>query len=103
MSVSGGCIVAFTDGRRDVEDRMARDWCGLRGGEGCILVVIVAIVYDGEIACMRLALASRPVVPLQLLWDSNTAIAGVWNTASSHTARTADLRAMVDLAGCLGE
>ena len=70
LEVSGGCTVAFTDGCRDDEGRVASGWCGSRGGEGCELVGSVATVWDGEVAGMRLALESLTVAPFLVLSDS---------------------------------
>ena len=59
----------------------------------------MATVWDGEIAGLRLALESLPVVPKLLLSDSQAAMSVVWNTAVGGWARTADLRAVVDAIG----
>ena len=97
--VSSGVMVAFTDGSRDKTGRVARRWCGSRGGEGCVLVGSVATVWDGEIAGMRLALESLSVAPLLVLSDSEAALAAVRNAASAGRARTTDLKRVVDLVG----
>ena len=97
--VSGGCIVPFTDGSRDVAGRVAGGWCDSRGGEGCELVGSVATVWDGEVAGMRLALESLPKVPLLVLSDWRAALAAVRSAASAGVARTADLRRVVDQVG----
>ena len=44
LKVSGGCTVAFTDGRKVDEGRVAGGCCGSRGGEGCELVGSVPTV-----------------------------------------------------------
>ena len=97
--VSGGCVVAFTDGSKDSAGRVAGGWCDSREGEGCELVGSVATVWDGEVAGMRLALESLPMVPLLVLSDSRAALAAVRSAASTGVARTADLRRVVDLVG----
>ena len=56
-------------------------------------------MWDGEVAGMRLALESLPVVPLLVLSDSRAAPAAVRSAASAGVARTADLRKVVDLVG----
>ena len=68
------CLVAYSDGSRDELGRVAGGWSGPRGAEGSVLVGMVATVWDGEIAGMRLALESLPVVPVLLLSDSQAAI-----------------------------
>ena len=97
--VSGGCTVTFTDGSRDEAERVAGGWCDSRGVGGCELVGLVATVWDGEVAGLRLALESLPVAPLLVLTDSKAALAAVQNAASAGMARTADLRLMVDQVG----
>ena len=97
--VRSGCVVAFTDGSTDDAGRVAGGWCDSRGGEGCELPGMVATVWDGEIAGMRLALESLPVAPLLVLSDSRAALAAVRNTVSIGVARTAELRRVVDLVG----
>ena len=97
--VSGGCIVAFTDGSRDIASRVADGWCDSWGGEGCELVGSVATVWDGEVARMRLALESLHMIPLLVLSDSRAALAAVRSAALAGVARTADLRKVVDLVG----
>ena len=57
------------------------------------------MVWDGEVAGMRLALESLPVVPLLVLSDSRAALAAVRSAASAGVARTTDLRKVVDLVG----
>ena len=94
--VGEGCLVAYSDGSRDELGRVAGGWCRPRGAEGCVLVGMVATVWDGEFAKMRLALESLPVVPVLLLSDSQAAIWAVCNAAAGGWARTADLRAVVD-------
>ena len=59
----------------------------------------VATVWDGEIAGMRLALESVPVSPVLVLSDSQAAIASVRNAAICGSARSEDLRAVVDMVG----
>ena len=59
----------------------------------------VATVWDGEIAGMRLELESVPVSPVLVLSDSQAAIASVQNAAACGSARSADLRAVVDMVG----
>ena len=97
--VGEGCLVAYSDGSRDELGRVAGSWCGPRGAEGCVLVGMGATVWDGEIAGMRLALESLPVVHVLLLSDSQAAISAVCNAAAGGRARTADLRAGVDAIG----
>ena len=57
----------------------------------------VAIVWDGEIAGMRSALESVAVSPVLVLSDSQAAIASVRNAAACGSARSADLRSVVDM------
>ena len=97
--VGEGCLVAYSDGSRDELGRVAGGWCGPRGAEGSVLVGMVATVWDREIPGMRLALESLPVVPVLLLSDSQAAISAVCNAAAVGLARTADLRAVVDVIG----
>ena len=59
----------------------------------------MATVWDGEVAGMRLALELAVVSPILVLWDSQAAIASVRNAAACRSARTADLRAVVDMVG----
>ena len=99
FKVSDGCTVAFTDGSRDDEGRVAGGWCSSHGGEGCELVESVSTVWDGEVAGMRLTLESLKLAPLLVLSDSRAAIAAVKNAAECGHARTADLREVVNLAG----
>ena len=102
-SVAAGCVVAFSDGSRDESGRVAGGWCDSRGGEGCGLVGSVATLWDGEVAGMRLVLEAQPVVPLLVLSDSRAVLAAVKNAAGVGMARTADLRAVVDLVGTWDE
>ena len=102
-SVAAGCVVAFSDGSRDESGRVAGKWCYSRGGEGCGLVGSVATVWECEIAGMQLVLEAQPVAPLLVLSDSRAALAAVKNAAGVGKARTADLRAVVDLVGTLDE
>ena len=97
--VGAGCWVAYSDGSRDELGRVAGGWCGPRGAERCVLVGMVATVWDREIAGMRLALESLPMVPVLLLSDSQAAISAVYNAAAGGRARKADLRAVVDAIG----
>ena len=57
----------------------------------------MATVLDGEFAGMWLALESMAVSRILVLSDSQAAIASVWNVATCGSARTADLRAVVDM------
>ena len=94
--VGEGYVVAYSDGSRDESGRVVGGWCGPRGAEGCVLVGTVATVWDGEIAGMRLALESLPVVPVLLLSDYQAAISAVFNTAADGWAPTVNLKAVVD-------
>ena len=99
MKVSDRCTVAFTDGSKDDEGKVAGGWCGSHGWEGCELVGSVATGWDGEVAGIRLALESLTVAPLLVLFDSQAAIAAVNNAAECGHASTADLREVVNMAG----
>ena len=72
---------------------------GFSGGSGSVVVGSVATVWDGEITGMRLALELVPVSPVLVLCDSQVAIASVRNVAAGGMARSADLRAVVDMIG----
>ena len=56
-------------------------------------------VGHGAIAGMRLVLESLLVAPVLLLSESRAAISAVCNAAACGWARTADLRAVVDVIG----
>ena len=75
---------------------------GFPSGCGSVVVGTVATVWDRKIAGIRLALHSVVVSPVLVLSDSQAAIASVRNAASYGSARTADLRAVVDLVGIWG-
>ena len=92
LKVSGGCTVAFTDGSRNDEGKVAAGWHGSRGGEGYELVGSVVTVWDGEVAGMRVVLESLTVAPLLVLFDVRAAIVAVKNVAECGRVRTADLR-----------
>ena len=98
FKVSDGCTVAFTDGSKDEDEKVAVGWCGSRAGESCELVGSVVTMWDGEVAGMTLLLESLTVAPLLVLSDSQAAIAAVKNAAKCGHARTADLRGVVNLA-----
>ena len=95
--MSDRCTVAFTDGSKDDEGKVAGGWCGSRGGECCERVGSVATVWDGEAAGMKLALESLTAAPLLILSDSQAAIAAVRNAAECGHAGTADLRGVVNM------
>ena len=59
----------------------------------------VATVWDGEVVGMRRALESVTVSPVLVVSDSQAAIASVRNAVACGSARTADLRAVVDMVG----
>ena len=59
----------------------------------------VATIWDGEIAGVRLALESVAVSQVLVLSDSQAAIASVRNAATCCSARSEDLRAVVDMIG----
>ena len=99
FKVGEGCLVAYSDGSRDELGRVAGGWCGPRGAEGCVLVGMVATVWDGDIEGMRLALESLPVAPVLLLSDFQAAILAVCNVTVGGWAWTADLKAVVDAIG----
>lgn len=91
--------MAFTDGSRDKEGKVASGWCNYRGGKECELVGLVATVWDGVITGMQLVLESLAVAPLLVLSDSRAAIASVKYVAACGHATSADLRALKDMAG----
>ena len=62
-------------------------------------VVAVATVWDSEIAGIRLSLESVAISPVLVVSDSQAAIASVRSAAACGTARSADLRAVVDMTG----
>ena len=95
----GGGGLLFTDGSCDELCRVGGGWWGSRGGSGSLAVGTVATVWDGEVAGMRLALESVAVFPFLVLSDSQAAIASVRNAAACGSARTADLRTVVDMVG----
>ena len=95
--VSGGVALLFTDGSRDESGRVGGGWWGSRGGSGSVAVGTIDMVWDGEIAGMRLALES--VSPVMVPSDLRAAIASVQIAAACGSARTADLRAVVDMVG----
>lgn len=64
-----------------------------------VAVGTVTTVWDGEIAEVRAALESIPVVPILILTDSTPAIASIRRAAEAGKARIGDLRAVVDLIG----
>ena len=59
----------------------------------------MATVWDGEIAGMRVLLESVAVSPVLVLSDSQVAIALVRNAAACSSARSADLRSVVNMVG----
>ena len=97
--MQGDGDLLFTDGSQDESGRVGGGWYSLRGGSGSVAVGTVATVWDGEIASIRLALESVAVSPVLVLSDSQAAIASVRNAAACGSARTADLRVVVDLVG----
>ena len=97
--VMEGCLRAYSEGNNDDLGRVAGGWRGPRGASGSMLVGTVATVWDGEIARMRLALESLPVVPVLLLSDSQAAISIVCNAVACRWARMADLKVVVDAIG----
>ena len=97
--VGGGAHLLFTDGSRAGSGRVGSGWWGSRGGSGSVAVGIVATVWDGEIARMRLALESVAVSPVLVLSDSQVAIASVRNAAACSSAQSVDLRVVVDMVG----
>lgn len=72
---------------------------GSKGESGSVAVGTVATIWDWEIAGMRLVLDSVAVSPVLVLSDSQAAIASVRSAAAVGSARTADLRAVVDMVG----
>lgn len=56
-------------------------------------------MWDGEITGMRRGLDSLAVAPFVVLLDSRAAIASVINAVACGHARSADLRAVIDLSG----
>ena len=99
LAGGGGSVILYTDGSRDESGRVGGGWWGSRGGSGSVGVGTVATVWDGEVAGMRLALESVAVSPVLVLSDSRAAIASVRNAATYGSARSADLRAVVDMVG----
>ena len=59
----------------------------------------VATIWDGEVAAMCLGLKSVAISPVLVLSDSQVAIASVRNSAACGSARSAHLRAVVNLVG----
>ena len=59
----------------------------------------VATVWDEEVAGMRLALDLVAISSVLVLSDSRAAIASVRNAPTCGSARTADLRAVVNMVG----
>ena len=57
----------------------------------------MATVWDREIAGVLLALDLVTVCPVLVLSDSQAAIASVWNAAVCGSARSVDLRAVVNM------
>ena len=94
-----GDSLLFVDGSRDESGRVSGGWWGYRGGCGSGAVGSVATVWDGEVTGVHLALDSVAISPVLVLSDSQVAIASVRNVATCGTARTADLRAVVDIMG----
>ena len=97
--VRDGDGLLFTDGSRDEFGRVGGGWWGSRRGSGSVVVGTVATVWDGEVAGMQLALESVAVSPVLVLSDSQAAIASVRNAVACGSARSADLRVVVDMIG----
>ena len=97
--VSRGDTLLFTDSSCDVSGRVGGGWWGSQGGSGSMAVGSVATVWDGEIAGMSLTLESMAVSPVLVLSDSQVAIALARSAAPCGSARTADLRPVVDMVG----
>ena len=94
-----GVALLFRDGSRDESGRVGGGWWGSRGGCGSVALGTVATVWDGEIPGMRLALESIAVASVLVLSDSQSVIASIRNAAARGSARSADLRAVVDMVG----
>ena len=97
--VRGEDCLLFIDGSLDKSGRFGGGWWGSGGGSRSVAVGTVATVWDEEVAGMRLALQLVAISPILVLSDSRAIIASVRNAPACGSARSADLRAVVDMVG----
>ena len=95
-SASGGRLVVYADGSRDIEGRVSGGWFADGNGAGSVAVGNVATIRDGEVAGIHPALQVALDVDILVLTDSRASLLAIRRSACSGKGRASDLVEVVN-------